>query len=31
MNSKGNLNKANKYLMEKLKINANVERLFFLY
>ena len=29
MSSKGNLNKVTKFFMEKLKINANVERLFF--
>lgn len=29
MNSKGNLNRVTKFFMEKLKINANVERLFF--
>ena len=29
MSSKGNLNRVTKFFMEKLKINANVERLFF--
>ena len=29
ISSKGNLNKVTKFFMEKLKINANVERLFF--
>ena len=29
MNSKGNLNRVTKFFMEKLKINANIERLFF--
>jgi len=29
MSSKGNLNRVTKFFMEKLKINANIERLLF--